>query len=1135
MDDIKKEENLNSNNNEIKNEIIEDSANSQNKIHEKNQVEIIKEIKDEKEVLNEKIENKEKEKIEKPNVINEIINEEKTIEIVKIEENEKELMNEKENKKELIEKKLKEEIPDTNNDINIKEDKNEKNAENKINENMNMEKEGIENEINNIVIEKNEIKEENKIKDNENKNLDNKIMEKILNYTETNYKEFIIEKYFCDYNSGEEWRSGYISSISNENALIIDTINSDFSKKINLNDRQNISYFRKYSLPDNNMAKGTSKNLKNKLAQFSGFHKDFENYFKNCSNFDFYYFLRATLYYGLDFCMNPNINNENIYTSFKLILVIMDIIVDCLKFIEKNFEDFLSFESNIKNTDLADIVLLEKKFSIFAFYDDIHFLLKKIFGDSSSYLDWYIKFKNDINKFNPALNTKGNIDKSKYNIPIYKDETLEKICVKEIYDNPRHIFYTLDKEINSSIIAYFVDYFSHIDGFKILFKLIYSIKSINENNFKSILKLQKNLVDDLFLVKAITNGFNDSHQEEKNTLENYINNYINILEEKIFEKIGKNEFLPFFSKIYDLIEKDEDKKKIMEEKVLINYAFIKFIAEKKLDKRILYLTEINNIITSLEYNELSNKIFLSKKNNKNSQLNENVLNDPKFKDRNKEINKITSLEFCKICQEKNIINFILSNNSHEEIIKRLYPILKIMYKNLFGCKDNEIDKIRDLKGNLFKALFQRLKEVEKNNEVLWKAIQEIIINFTECLTNPDKLHIFLMIKSYFNESININGNKISKMNNIFNLVINFSLKSINKDKNQKENNLSEEKLYCLDMFLNLLLDKKKINELNINLTKEQKIDLINLSINGIKEIMKKIDYDENIINIIVAKIMEVIFSLINVTQNIILLEELNSKNVMFKESIDNFCSKKSDEEMINLINELTNIANSDKEDELYKFEYKLEKILDFIFLLFQSQKYIKKGYEKLNALNLIYSSNETIKKIFCEKLIKNLSLIKYEIKIYIFEKILTNPDSPFEIKNMQNYKLLKEFIINLNTLSNKFTYITENEFMVIFEKINDIFGYDYLFNLLLENENEEIQNDIQDLISDIYLGVKFSSREKYKFFWDGIVNSIVNKLKDLIQNNNDNKQGIKGIIGLFKTIIEKSNNDGEIIKNKQIL
>ena len=55
-----------------------------------------------------------------------------------------------------------------------------------------------------------------------------------------------------------------------------------------------------------------------------------------------------------------------------------------------------------------------------------------------------------------------------------------------------------------------------------------------------------------------------------------------------------------------------------------------------------------------------------------------------LKDKHKDINATTCLEFCKICHEKNIINFILSNNSHEEIIKRLYPILKVMYINNFG-------------------------------------------------------------------------------------------------------------------------------------------------------------------------------------------------------------------------------------------------------------------------------------------------------------------------------------------------------------------------------------------------------------------------------------------------------------------
>ena len=37
--------------------------------------------------------------------------------------------------------------------------------------------------------------------------------------------------------------------------------------------------------------------------------------------------------------MNPDIDPDNTYTSFKLILLIMDIIVDCLKFIERNLHD----------------------------------------------------------------------------------------------------------------------------------------------------------------------------------------------------------------------------------------------------------------------------------------------------------------------------------------------------------------------------------------------------------------------------------------------------------------------------------------------------------------------------------------------------------------------------------------------------------------------------------------------------------------------------------------------------------------------------------------------------------------------------------------------------------------------------
>ena len=210
-------------------------------------------------------------------------------------------------------------------------------------------------------------------------------------------------------------------------------------------------------------------------------------------------------------------------------------------------------------------------------------------------------------------------------------------------------------------------------------------------------------------------------------------------------------------------------------------------------------------------------------------------------------------------------------------------------------------------------MFNRLKEVEKNDENIWKLLHDIIINFTECLTDKDKYEVFILIKNYFIESINATGYKQIKINNLFDLLINFSLKSIdekkiNLDKESNFDDLSEEKFYCLDVLLNIIIEKNKINELNINLTKEQKEEIINLCINGISEIFSKANYNEILIKTVIEKIMTSIFKLINITQDNLLLEKLISKNIVFKESIEEFCSKKTDEEIIDLINELTSMT-----------------------------------------------------------------------------------------------------------------------------------------------------------------------------------------------------------------------------------
>ena len=125
------------------------------------------------------------------------------------------------------------------------------------------------------------------------------------------------------------------------------------------------------------MTKSSSKNINNKLSQFINFHINFKEYLENCDNFEFYYFLRATVYYTLDICMSTDLDYKNIEISFKLILLILNIICDSLKYIKDNYDDFIKYQKDIKQTQFNDLVLIHKKYAIYSFFDDIFFFIKK--------------------------------------------------------------------------------------------------------------------------------------------------------------------------------------------------------------------------------------------------------------------------------------------------------------------------------------------------------------------------------------------------------------------------------------------------------------------------------------------------------------------------------------------------------------------------------------------------------------------------------------------------------------------------------------------------------------------------------------------------------------------------------------
>ena len=1127
----------------------EDKKEEEKKEEEKKEEEkkegIILEMKEEKKEDNKKEENKENNK-------NEEIKEDKIEEM----KDDKTKDIKEGRKEEKIEEKREEKIEgikEENKEENKEEKKEEKKEENIININNNKTDKNI-----NIIHENNDNIKNNSNKINEqnvfDKYLDSKNMEKISELAKTNYNKFYMEKYFCDYNSGSEWRSGFIIKIENNEAEVIDATNKStkgekfHKRKINMKDNNNISYFRKYSKPDVFMTKGSSKNLKNKLAQFTNFHKEFENYYKNCDNYEFYYFLRATVYYGLDFCMNksinPNNNPENIKVSFKMILIILDIIVDCLKFIAKNLNEFTDYQTNIKNNELNDLVLINKKFAIFSFYDDIHFLIKKIFGDSAQYLDWYIEFKQEINKFNPAA--KKHVEEIE-NIPLYKDQegnnnSMERICAKEIYNNQEHIFTTLDKEISSCIIGYFTDYFNFKEGYKTLFKILYSIENNNDEIGK--FKTQYLLIEDLYSAKAITDTFYNSQKEEIKNTKSYINKFIDKLEENSIDKINKNEISQFFNKIFDLIEKSKEEKEILNENVIINFIFKKAKFSRGLEKKISFLTELNKIIKSVEYNELK----------KCPILNEMKLNDQKYNERNKEIQKMTSEHFCQICHEKEIIKSFLDSNTHEEIIKRIYPLLKIMYLNNYGySKKDAGDNKEKITNELFKILIIKFEESEKNNESLWKIIQGIFLDFSEILSIKDNYSLFVLIKEYINRTIN---KKSYKLNQLLSFIINYSIKCIENNKNRKNkkadnknevnNNIEqngdsifdENQYYCLEMLFDALLEKDKIKEDNFDF--KQKKEIFNTCIDGIIEILNKTNNNENIIKNIISKIITSVTNSVNVVPNVILFGKIIQINpISIKKEIRDFCEKNNS--ITSIIKEFEDyldknilesyFENKDKnEEKLLEIQGNIEKRLELIFMILNKENDTRFNPDEINKLfNTLKSSNPFVKEIYNSTLKKNVLNINFELRSLIFKNLLSKRGSDNEFNDLTSYQLIKQFILEVNKSSNKFMFITDKDMIVITNKFcEDIQGYNELWEILLKTQNKEIQNDITDFLRDIYLGAKYPTPDKYNEFWKKIVDKILNEM-------NKENSSIKVLIALMKKIIDESENDGEIIQDKKIV
>jgi hypothetical protein len=70
------------------------------------------------------------------------------------------------------------------------------------------------------------------------------------------------------------------------------------------------------------------------------------------------------------------------------------------------------------------------------------------------------------------------------------------------------------------------------------------------------------------------------------------------------------------------------------------------------------------------------------------------------------------------------------------------------------------------------------------------------------------------------------------------------------------------------------------------------------------------------------------------------------------------------------------------------------------------------------------------------------------------------------------------------------------------ESEKEIKGIDLLWNFLIKTKNDKIRNNVTDLLSDIFFGIKIENKEKREIFWKNFIQTIYDKLDEIIKIEN---------------------------------
>ena len=970
-------------------------------------------------------------------------------------------------------------------------------------------------------------------KENEEDNIFSpSILEKLEIMKRNNYKETYKQRTLCDIRINGQWTVGVVIKINDNTVLVKDYLLSGKIFEFNYFERDEITYFRNKTDPNDNKRKCVRNDEKtlysiinyfNKFAEFNfgrGPEKDSKD-FVNFTPYDYLNILRGKLFYLSDevLCYSKQNETIGINLSLQFIKIILKIIQLFYDFAKENNKSVLKFQEILKS-EFEDSILIIKNFAIISFLQDSFILLKRLFGHSDIYNDFYTQYENEI---------KNILDNQKEND---LTKNIENICISVSYKKKCYLK-NEKMQIPSRIISFSIDYFYSINGFDSLTDFLCS-------NIDFPFFYLQIFTQPFIQIKSMIGNFNDKLNNNIIKIWDYLDNKINKFSDEDLRKIKKENIFLIMKRLYDLCNYEENKKQQKFEKTYLIYINKCFNC-KILEYQIYSMKCYNAIALAIKYNNLKTEDF-----------DKSILQT-----KDNFIKYLSEKEYTQILNENQIINSILQKNIHEELIKQSYNIILISYENNF-CLSDEI-MIRKKSSDIFQSLYQKLIEAERNNEALQKIILDLFCKLAPFLIEEDKYLIFKNLQDY------ISFHEIN--NDYIDLLERYTFQCLNKIKkkeeneknknlisNSKEDNLNvfgfdEQKYYGLKMIWNYIQSDFQSNYSNDN---NNFSNLVDQCIKSLKTILFIPDLNDSIREEILIKSFDNITNNKGSAQHIILIKELLEYEKLFK-NFNSILEKLNGQ--INLfsiiINDLLNyydcVSSIIKSESLSEEEFNDMKNLTYSGI-FTHEMTIKIHIDLLITLmnkerNLNWEFNIFLKlwnkilkdkfsqKMICSILAQQISNIKDNFRDDIFNNIICNNDL-FNIDKIETFRLYKKIIFGINVSNENFFILNKNDFKVNIDDLKSIIGYDKLWEILITNQNVEIQNECSDILCKICLGYKYPKKQESENYSNLFISTLLDNLNKAYDEKEKNEIAIKGILILVKKIFENISSSGSIIQNR---